>query len=89
MITTRLAAGAACLALFATPAAALGAGKSDQPHGKAGDPHGQAGTHGNHCGRGHAKHVKGQKGLKIGKTCKKQPHPSSTSDSSSSDSSGS
>jgi hypothetical protein len=34
----------------------------------------QAGQHGNHCGLGHPKHVKGQKGLHIGQTCTKASH---------------
>lgn len=31
----------------------------------------QAGQHGNHCGLGHAKHVKGQGGLHTGQSCVK------------------
>ncbi len=66
------AALASSLALLCLPASALaGPGKSDQPHGK-------AGHHGNHCGRGHVKHVKGQGGLKIGKGCVKVTRPSDT-----------
>jgi hypothetical protein len=49
-------------------------------HGKAGE-HGKAGQHGNHCGRNHVKHVKGQGGLKLGKSCPKAPHGQGADDS--------
>ena len=44
------------------------------PAGVASASNSQAGQHGNHCGLGHAKHVKGQGGLKVGQTCTKAPH---------------
>jgi hypothetical protein len=39
-----------------------------------------AGQHGNHCGLGHAKHVKGSGGLKIGQSCAKAPHGGGSDD---------
>jgi hypothetical protein len=44
------------------------------PVGVASASNSQAGQHGNHCGLGHAKHAKGQGGLKIGQTCVKASH---------------
>ena len=38
-------------------------------HAAASNSH--AGMHGNQCGLGHPKHVKGQGGLRIGQTCTK------------------
>lgn len=84
-VSKRIAAAATSVAVMVSPAAALAAGQSGQhgqsgqPHGKSGLQHGKAGQHGNHCGRGHAKHVKGQKGLAIGKTCQKTKHGHSQS----------
>ena len=49
-------------AMAASPAAIASASNS------------QAGQHGNHCGLGHPKHVKGQKGLHIGQFCTKGSH---------------
>ena len=52
----------AVTAMAASPAAFAAASSS------------HAGEHGNHCGLGHAKHVKGEKGLHIGQTCTKASH---------------
>lgn len=52
-------------ALFAV--IALGA----VPSGIASASSPQAGQPGNHCGQGHAKHVKGEGGLHIGQSCVK------------------
>jgi hypothetical protein len=41
------------------------------PAGVASASNSHAGQHGNHCGLGHAKHVKGQGGLKVGQACVK------------------
>ena len=45
------------------------------PVGVASASNSHAGQHGNHCGLGHAKHVKGQGGLKTGQTCTKASQP--------------
>jgi hypothetical protein len=45
------------------------------PVGVASASNSHAGQHGNHCGLGHAKHVKGQGGLKVGQTCTKASQP--------------
>jgi hypothetical protein len=50
------------------------------PAGVASASNSQAGQHGNHCGLGHTKHVKGQGGLKVGQTCVKASHGSGTDD---------
>ena len=58
----RVVATATVIALAAAPSgAALGSSS-------------HAGQHGNHCGLGHAKHVKGQGGLKAGQSCVKAPN---------------
>jgi hypothetical protein len=49
------------------------------PIGVASASNSQAGQHGNHCGLGHQKHVRGadarnQRGLRIGQTCNKAHH---------------
>jgi len=45
------------------------------PVGIASASNSQAGQHGNHCGLGHAKHVKGSHtGLKTGQNCDKSQH---------------
>jgi hypothetical protein len=49
------------LALIALPASAVASNS-------------HAGQHGNHCGLGHAKHVKGSGGSKVGQSCQKAPH---------------
>jgi hypothetical protein len=51
----------AVMALAAVPAGIASAARSD-------------GQHGNHCGMGHAKHVKGQGGLHLGQSCVKTTH---------------
>jgi len=62
----RFRKGAALSAVVVMAALPVGVGSASNSH---------AGQHGNHCGRGHGKHVKGQRGLKIGKSCTKASHP--------------
>ena len=59
---TKLRTAAATIAVVALAAA---------PAGIATASNSQAGEHGNHCGLGHSKHVKGEGGLKVGQTCSK------------------
>jgi len=62
---TKLRTAAATLAVTALVAAPMGIASASSS---------QAGQHGNHCGLGHSKHVKGQGGLRSGQTCQKAHH---------------
>ncbi len=68
---SRLRRAATIIGIGALAALPVGVASASSSH---------AGQHGNHCGRGHAKHVKGQGGLKIGKSCVKAPHSGGTDD---------
>ncbi len=70
----RAAATISVLALAAVP---VGVASASNSHA---GQHGDAGEHGNHCGLGHTKHVKGHGGSKVGQKCVKAPHGEGSGD---------